>query len=653
MHKQKYRNRKKCRNCSSTNDSEAPCPFHEFIYENSCDTASSNEIGGTTNEAYNFFKASQVAISKKDYIKTIDSFNSYITLTKEFLLKMPSTTLCNPQNCEACTYFTWMINEEYLFIKTYMLLEKGYMQIKLNKYEEAQIYFKSIIDTQQQTAFKVSLPPSLEDKTNITQVYEKNLIANSYLFLGLCQTMLKNYNEALISFNNHEKIIGNIDWTVMQKSIYGYAPLSYLFPKNGLYKEFTSGVNSNVIFLPIQKMYFSGICYENTDQKGLALNYYKMLAVAENKNFEYYDDVLKRIAYLENSSVSRYKLEFKGKSIIEKAYINESNDFNKLDICELSLKILPGVDAGKEVKVNLSYKGDEAFESIDDLLDFNGYKITDLTSRYIDKERKIKNFGFVDDLGQLKETLTLTFKNSNEQKIYFKCSHYGGDTFTVNAQILGDNEIQSKVIQVWKKSHIHLYSMNIYENQNLFPVLSKNLTDYYEELFIKFDIYKHKEQIPAYYVIKSSKNIWNESILLYDWINLMSNKIVFSNERINIIGINKFIDDKDSDLNGFGMDIVTHEGIGQTFYTVLLSTGFTRYSEYASDYTNDGEQYILLHEIGHLLGLQHPLDDINEKGKYKHSSSCGMYSYKDHRNPRAYLYCKTCQKIIKNNFLER
>jgi len=387
----------------------------------------------------------------------------------------------------------------------------------------------------------------------------------------------------------------------------------------------------------------------------------KALAMSTSEDY-WYEDIVNKI----NDLTSKIKIVvFTGNLGLSEVYINESNDFNKLDVCELSLKILPGVDEGKEIKVNLSYKGDEAFESIDDMLkNFSGnYNITDLTSRYVDKEHKIKNFGFVDESGQLKETITLTFKDCGEQKIRFKCSHYGGDKFTINAQISGDDEIRSKVIQVWKKYDLRLYSMKLKLVDNeigLFPDVDK-LISTFNECYVKFETKISDKSLPFHpmIAIKETEDETDYIIKLRTYANAIkqSNSTCFSKSNfLNIIGVYGMEGDEHentTNLNGLYIDDLGNYQLDyMPLYSIFMNYNILRNIgsalENRSGFFYPTIEYkVLIHEAGHAFGIKHPASD-DPKYNFIHSADCCMYRGTVNFPGK---FCENCKKLIKNNIL--
>jgi tetratricopeptide (TPR) repeat protein len=329
------------------------CDLAKFITANIGESYETTTISANDSTNKTFLK-SQDAIVQNDYANMVQSFDVCLAEINRLITKMPDVKSCKCDN-EEC-YFTYStLYLEYLFLKKYITIQKGYFLLKNGKYSEAETYFRSQATPSTVAVSKISLAA---EKKAMIKWNEEALKMTLTHFIGRCLYEQGKYSEALKYFSNitfvniprpPSLLFGDINDILAMFEMYPYSGLYSDFALSGDNAERGKQIGKSFSWL-WQTFYFSGIANYKLGNKKDALAFLKVYISGHDKEFE--KEAKKLIAELETEpnipapvEISEIKFlrsdgtEVKWGDILEseKTYIIQA--ITKMPCSEATLKI--------------------------------------------------------------------------------------------------------------------------------------------------------------------------------------------------------------------------------------------------------------------------------------------------------------------------
>ena len=258
---------------------------------------------GTTN-FINSFTLSQKAVQENTLSTVVFNLDNALKEIDHLTSVLPIPNNCsNKDGCDCATIYLSLF-EEYIFIKNYMIIEKGHIMLKNGLYSEAQQYFEKALNASLSPIYPTKKIPEtqiLKKKKKCIQLYDNFFKAFCYFYIGQCQTMQKKYDDGLKSFESYNlfrKKAGYISLYSIENpplSDYINHDVFLSFPDSGLYFDFNSPAKNYSLWTAHH--YYQGICLESraitfTDFVSV-LNEYQASIVDVNSC--YYADAIEKI----------------------------------------------------------------------------------------------------------------------------------------------------------------------------------------------------------------------------------------------------------------------------------------------------------------------------------------------------------------------
>jgi len=276
------------------------CDLAKFITANIGESYETATISANDSTNKTFLK-SQDAIVQNDYANMVQSFDVCLAEINRLITKMPDVKSCKCDN-EEC-YFTYStLYLEYLFLKKYMTIQKGYFLLKNGRYSEAETYFRSQTTPSTVAVSKISMAA---EKKAMIKWNEEALKMTVTHFIGRCLYEQGKYSEALKYFSNitfvniprpPSLLFGDINDILAMFEMYPYSGLYSDFALSGDNAERGKQIGKSFSWL-WQTFYFSGIANYKLGNKKDALAFLKVYICGHDKEFE--NEAKKLIAELE------------------------------------------------------------------------------------------------------------------------------------------------------------------------------------------------------------------------------------------------------------------------------------------------------------------------------------------------------------------
>jgi len=281
-----------CANCAGE------CDLEKFLIANIVNSYETGAISANDN-TNKLFSKSQDAIVQNDQTNMVQSFDVCLPEINRLITKIPDVKSCKCDN-EEC-YFTYSaLYLEYLFLKKYMTIQKGYFLLKNGRYSEAEAYFRSQATPSTVAVAKTSL--AAEKKAMIKWNEEVIRIMITH-FIGRCLYEQGKYSEALKYFNDSTILKIPQPPTILYGDYNDTITMFDRYPYSGLYSDFsiyddsaTKGIKKGFFWI-WQGYYFSGIANYKLGNKKDALAFLKAYIASPDKEFE--NEAKKLISELE------------------------------------------------------------------------------------------------------------------------------------------------------------------------------------------------------------------------------------------------------------------------------------------------------------------------------------------------------------------
>lgn len=268
------------------------CDLAKFITANIGESYETATISANDNTNKTFLK-SQDAIVQNDYANMVQSFDVCLAEINRLITKMPDVKSCKCEG-EECYMVYHNLYNEYLFLKKYMTIQKGYFLLKKERYSEAETYFRSQTtpSTAAVTMAAARLSMAAEKKAMIKWNEEVIRIMLTH-FIGRCLYEQSKYSEALKYFNDSTilkipqpppTIFDDLNHMI---TTYARYPYSGLYSDFSIYDDAEREKHTGKSFLWVwQGYYFSGIANYKLGNKKDALAFLKAYIASPDKEFE-------------------------------------------------------------------------------------------------------------------------------------------------------------------------------------------------------------------------------------------------------------------------------------------------------------------------------------------------------------------------------
>ena len=291
--------------CSECNKPDYNCDFISFIKGTLKWEGKFIYCWGTTN-FINSFILSQKAIQENTLSSVVLYLDNALKEIDHLASVLPIPNNCSNNDYCNCSTIYLSIFEEYIFIKNYMIIEKGHIMVKNGLYGEAQQYFEKALNMSLNPIIPTKKVPEtqiLKKKKKCLQLYDNFFKAFCYYFIGQCQTMQKKYDDGLKSFENYNlfrKKAGYVAlYSILEPPLSDYINRDVFlsFPDSGLYFDFNSPAKNYSLW--DSHRYYQGICLESsaktyTDYISVYNAYSASLGDTIN-NIYYHTDALEKI----------------------------------------------------------------------------------------------------------------------------------------------------------------------------------------------------------------------------------------------------------------------------------------------------------------------------------------------------------------------
>lgn len=603
------------------------CDLAKFITANIGESYETATISANDSTNKTFLK-SQDAIVQNDYANMVQSFDVCLAEINRLITKMPDVKSCKCDN-EEC-YFTYSaLYLEYLFLKKYMTIQKGYFLLKNGRYSEAEAYFKSQTSTPAVAVSKISL--AAEKKAMIKWNEEVIRITLTY-FIGRCLYEQGQYSEALKYFNDSTILKIPQPPTLLYGS-YDTITMYDRYPYSGLYSDFSiyddtaeRGKQTGKSFFWVwQGYYFSGMANYKLGNNKYALAFLKAYIASPDKEFE--NESKKLIAELETVPMSS-SLIFSGNQFpeVEPVYVNIKDDQTNVykDVYYGTIGISNYPESLAEVKIMLECETQaKDLEDNSEFFKANGVK----DRRYLDDNDREKGFGFYDGK-EYKQKIEVKLTKQNPQAAFgFRCTSYCGDTFNIKAtcKVNGVDASAVKKLQTWRQYELRLYTMK--NDKRKFSTTVTGSVETFRKCCVLL-IPNEEVYIPYHAFIGTDCTISlpdEMPLPAYVLNELKDVKIKFKkqNEYINVIGADKLTGldgSKKIEIAGLSTPLIANDT--ETFYSIILANG-----------ESNQKNKPINHELGHCFDLKHETIECYMKEGYVNKLD----------------FCENCKIIIRNN----